>query len=931
MPSKTVVSASELQAQIWVTNFLSKTSGVDLYKKVIYLKMLAAMYRQNPALTSDDAIKYIVEQNNALEQDPDYEKLSYESLDTVMGPLLSLLTKLAPGRSGPVKEVAGDVIKDLYAKLSGKAIGEYVDPRRRVDEITHNASLRARVDKSLREALTEVVAASRNSTAMRSAIDSVLGPSLRASISDAANIILDNNPDVEAFVGIGELITANGELQYDIAELRALAERNFTEILGQLSDANEKLDGLIVSQDFLVNGVGTLLKAEAERARIEAEAKRKQAILKDLAAGAYLLGTLASVIDPKLGKQVIAASNAAITIADSVLSFFQLVNKSGFVDALFSAGTLALTGGVVQAVLSMVSAFVDAGPTPDQQILMQLEAVQKQIDALGAHLDRRFDRVERQIQKLLAQCQEGFEKVLIELNKINRNLNLIQAELLDLRKQIIAAESNILGALRSASQRELDLEIRASISYKERTNDDITEPGFNDAAATFYNWVVAGAYGVDIVQPVNRPTALETLSDVLVIADPGLPNIPPSIWGDLNFLKLISLNAWAPAKNLPDIDVFVRAAQAYMELFIDWPAYAADYTRAEAVAMLDDARSTWLTLSEMRQGPLGNGLYDRLVSQYADAHDRWTSALGVRLISLAPENRPNPFDDRQSLQPAGPSWFNGLEESTRLMDIEAGGSLGANLSPNGIQEIMFPPPFAHAWLYSEQVRLLSNIQITKTNVDRTTTPWTYTYRIAGAISSQLFEPGNAFWQTIQVRRADLELESQDRNPWLDGAAEAFLAASVLDSSNQALMNATQSRFDALLKPFRPELIETLIQETQIPASDLATLAARCDGAVAALKAFVFAGLPRSLQRDDRLRSQLLGRNRLLDQVLTIGLLREQASDVGVIDMVQQEARVRHTEFVQRINEALDFIRVNEYEEGPEHLLTAIKRLEVFTS
>ncbi len=194
--------------------------------------------------------------------------------------------------------------------------------------------------------------------------------------------ILDANPDVAAFEGIKQLLSATGEITTDLTNLTSLVQQNFTKIAGQLDIANSKLDSILNSQDLVVQGVGFLVATEIQRQELEREMKAHKAVVDGASAGVQLVAGLIGVADPKLGRQFAAVGNGAVQIVDAIVSFAKASAGKAAMEAIFNLGTAALTDNVVQAALTIVTAFIDAGPTVEQMILDQLQEVQKQIDRL---------------------------------------------------------------------------------------------------------------------------------------------------------------------------------------------------------------------------------------------------------------------------------------------------------------------------------------------------------------------------------------------------------------------------------------------------------------------------------------------------------------------------------------------------------------------
>ena len=139
-----------------------------------------------------------------------------------------------------------------------------------------------------------------------------------------------------------------------MTNLTSLVQQNFTKIANRLDTANTKLDTLLNGQDLVIGGVGFLVATEIQRQELEREMKAHKAVIDGASAGVQLVAGLIGVADPKLGRQFAAVGTGAVQIVDAIVSFAKASAGTAAMDAIFSLGTAALTGNVVQAALPLL-------------------------------------------------------------------------------------------------------------------------------------------------------------------------------------------------------------------------------------------------------------------------------------------------------------------------------------------------------------------------------------------------------------------------------------------------------------------------------------------------------------------------------------------------------------------------------------------------
>lgn len=184
----------------------------------------------------------------------------------------------------------------------------------------------------------------------------------------------------------------------------------------------------------------TLVLSEDERREAERRAEIGKIKAAGLRSGVYLTSTLAGLIDPDLGRQVDAVGSAALSINES-LQAFETASKLG--DGATQFGSLALTGNVVGAVFSVISAFGDQG-SADEAILQEIAALRRQVEQVRREMHDRFDRVDQKLDAIYKGMVTGFFDLEVELSKQRRSLDLILDQLALQAESILGTQGLLL-------------------------------------------------------------------------------------------------------------------------------------------------------------------------------------------------------------------------------------------------------------------------------------------------------------------------------------------------------------------------------------------------------------------------------------------------------------------------------------------------------
>ena len=201
-----------------------------------------------------------------------------------------------------------------------------------------------------------------------------------------------------------------------------------------------------------VTGITTELRRSRQEAQEVVEkqaAEEKQRQIEHvkqegLRSAAFLATTALQMVDPELGRQAQAISSAAFQVNDAIKTF-KAASRLG--EDLTGAAAMTLTGNFVGVAFTLIGAFQDAGPSPDEIILQEIAKVREDIEAVRTQMHERFGIVERQLELVYVRLDEGLVALEKELRSHRRRLDRIARDINNLQNQVRASTGLVLRRL----------------------------------------------------------------------------------------------------------------------------------------------------------------------------------------------------------------------------------------------------------------------------------------------------------------------------------------------------------------------------------------------------------------------------------------------------------------------------------------------------
>ena len=318
-----------------------------------------------------------------------------------------------------------------------------------------------------------------------------------------------------------------------------------------------------------------------------------------------IVGTIVGFSDPKLGHEITAVGSAALKIGESITQFSKTVTALGaaaqFGDALASA---VLTGNIVQAALSIISAFIDQGPSPEQMILDEVGKLRDQVNQLHQEMTERFDHIDQELNVIYTTVTAELNKINVTLGQIGDTIANIQQTLQVTLAAVHRIEADMTRYLQDNARVELLEAINGALGFKQRTGQDMTFDQYTTWENIFYTWAVTVSK-----DSTEADTGLATGD---IDADANLAD--RSLDSNINYvnqlLAALGLPRFGDGSVLPNPRTYAQAARSLSLMQWENGPYAAriDPGRSQAVRAVGEQLRTSLASFASNGTAMVNGL-----------------------------------------------------------------------------------------------------------------------------------------------------------------------------------------------------------------------------------------------------------------------------------------------------------------------------------
>ncbi|MEU7589944.1 hypothetical protein AB0A95_27050 [Micromonospora sp. NPDC049230] len=596
----------------------SHIQGADRIRTAVLSAEFVQWHRLHPNVTAAQAQTHLTARKQLLDSSltafdrlvPEQDLL-LKSVDILLG---------APGgdtRTSP--EVTG---------LVGAVIGRSVEPWDTREELASGALRTAQWLRGRDDALAAVWSAVRQSGAadvpVATAWNAVLGAPFGVDVTSTYEQLTADpglsRVDLDAILALqGDSVAYVAAAKQQLASLHAQLLGLSLEVRLEIGENNSKCPP---------EGPPSAECTAAAKKAAEDRDKERQQTISDIKAGMGMVSTVIGFADPDAGKKSKVIGEAVLTTISAISKYAAAITGRGLAGSIFSTATLAMTGNVFGAMMSVVGLFGSSGPSLDQQILAQVKALRDEVRALGDEMRASFARVEAQINTVYANMMAQFDKLNAAIAGNTAQLTLVQQQVAQLGLRLEDIAATVLTAIGDATLHDARSDINQYVGYLENFGQPIPTYGeFVGPENEFHLAATQLASGAAFVVP--RTDADNPALD---------PTNVLNSFGEarsINYLARIASgrdpSIVEPATPVGNPTVWNLGAQAYAMVMLQNPTYAAQVSASRA-AQIEAEGTRIADLAASFGRPVdgnANGLITGLVNEYVAATNEVSTALAA--------------------------------------------------------------------------------------------------------------------------------------------------------------------------------------------------------------------------------------------------------------------------------------------------------------
>ncbi|WP_156057485.1 hypothetical protein [Micromonospora parva] len=593
--------------------------GADRITAAVLSAEFVQWHRLHPTATAEQAQTQLTTRRQLLDDSLTAFDLLLPEQDLLLKSVDILLG--APGgdtRTSP--EITG---------LIGAVIGKTVEAWDTREELASGALRTAQWLRGRDDALATVWSAIRQAAAAS------------APVATAWNAVLGEPFGVDITSGYQELSQDPGLSHVDLAAILALQGDSGAFVAAakqQLAALHAQLLGLSLeirleigenNQKCPPEGPPSAACTAAAKKAAEDRDKDRQQTISDIKAGVGMVSTLIGFADPDAGKKSKVIGEAVLTTISAISKYAAAITGRGLAGSIFSTATLAMTGNIFGAVMSVVGLFGSSAPSLDAQILAQVKALRDEVRALGDEMRASFARVEAQINTVYANMMAQFDKLNAAIAGNTAQITLVQQQVAQLGLRLEDIAATVLAAIGDATLHDARADINKYLGYRENFGQPI--PTYNE-----------------FVGPENEfhLTATQLTSGaafVVPATDADNPAIDPTTvlnsFGEarsINYLARVASgrdpSMVEPSTPVGNPTVWNLGAQAYAMLMLQNPTYAAQVSTGRAAQI--EAEGTRIADLAASFGRPANGNANSLITGLVDEYVGATNELSTALAAL---------------------------------------------------------------------------------------------------------------------------------------------------------------------------------------------------------------------------------------------------------------------------------------------------------
>lgn len=619
-PTPVVIDEQVLGDQLFAALVQTHAESGDRLEHLLLSAELLEWRRQNPSASPLEATDHFAARRQALTSALRVQDRALPEPDFAVR-VVEVLVATAPSQA-----THSDGIRALFDETLGKSVAAF-DTR---EDLASGALRTAQWLRGRDAGEARIWSAVRRRAVVdegfAQAWNSVLGTPL--ALDAAAPLAqLKSDPALAAYIDLDALLAHQDTRDEFLTEARAQFGQAMARLLQESQQARARLVQLDANCPV---GLVSPTCTPAQKAAAEQTAKEEQKQIDGAATAAKIIGGLVSLTDRSSGERMQKAATAVFSIVTAINDYAVAVAGRSFVDALASGSTLALTGNILGAVVTLVGLFGGGGPSLDQQILQQVAALRNELRDLHKDMRASFQRIQSQLNTI-------FDAMMTEFSKLDRAVAGNTTALIDIQntlaRQNLRLEelaANILTAIGDVELHQARVDVNHYIGYAQTFGQPI--PSFNEYTFPENEFhFVATQASTDAAFVLPRDSA----GEVAAVLDN---------YGEASAISYLARRAHARDARVPDSvnlvanpSVWNFGAQAYTLLGLQNPGYAQQISPArgdeialEGQRIVDTARSfSQPTDTPDASGNRTNPVFTSLLQEYRGALARLSTEMAA--------------------------------------------------------------------------------------------------------------------------------------------------------------------------------------------------------------------------------------------------------------------------------------------------------------
>lgn len=854
----------QMRYRLFAGNERIKVRGNAFYIRALEQGYLIDYRQEHPTATKEELVRKLAEYHQLLRDKGLSDQIYTGGYKIIAGGLQAL----ADAGFNPGSSFAASALKSLLDPTLGAYFSDLASIE---DQITGSwqtydamRKLKEQIDY-LHERVARIADSDR---AFGDARDAFFGDLSGFSVYASDDQFL-RDPILATWINSDTIISMLQQHIYNDSDLIALVREQFKNLANRLdAERQARLDATIREAGrYPVSEVGERGTVSVYSAALD-EANRAEIVLNAGLSAIRLISALASPADSKLAKDIEIFGTGMIQVMSAVNAYRPTVAGLGLGQALGSLSTVALTGNILGAVMTLLPLFMGS-KDPDEAILDELEKLRDDVRRLRDNMGTRFDRIERGLNTVYGDMLYNFDRIIELQTGMGAQIGEIGHALVSLQSKLDELGMRLTEVLEAIQQRELKEQINYALGYRERYHTALPHSDFLHAENQFQFYATNVSLDASSTAPVEQPSHVRNVE-----IDPALAG--QELHRNLGYLTWLASQRFGQPiqpRRLPNPVVWSLAARSYARLIGENTGYASTLTRQPQIRATGAELDQLVREISRPQSGTTNLLFTRLASNYREAVQGLSSALRAEHERVLAGRRVNLFDDVGQAQPA-------LPQQLMMGSVEESGpyvlSTPSNMQPNNLLPASIYTALAAYRVERDNPELTTGFKLDfhETRVVRGQFI-TNRYATAGITVQARFRFNqNSEWlilKSVSKETFNGVWFSEDRRtpddryyaPWVDDIEAQWESSirpaieALTPTLNVVNVENVTARTAEYLRAEARRYLTTVSQQLGQP-SDLRNAVLDMTGAATLLRAYSQIGFPKALDTDDLFSAMVTG-------------------------------------------------------------------------